>query len=54
MAVRGHRGGTFAVFGTGGPSADSQHVAIEFVQPVIVGEGETARSLGLLDPGVVT
>ncbi len=26
------------VFGTGGPSADAQHVAVEFVHPVIVGK----------------
>jgi D-sedoheptulose 7-phosphate isomerase len=38
MAVRFHRGGTLVVFGTGGPSADAQHVAVEFVHPVIVGK----------------
>ena len=38
MAVRFHRGGTLLVFGNGGPSTDAQHVAVEFVHPVIVGE----------------
>jgi D-sedoheptulose 7-phosphate isomerase len=38
MAVRFHRGGKLMVFGTGGPSADAQHVAVEFVHPVIVGK----------------
>jgi D-sedoheptulose 7-phosphate isomerase len=38
MAVRFHRGGKLIVFGTGGPSADAQHVAVEFMHPVIVGK----------------
>jgi D-sedoheptulose 7-phosphate isomerase len=38
MAVRFHRGGKLLVFGTGGASADAQHVAVEFVHPVIVGK----------------
>src|SRR6202008_3924567 len=38
MAVSFHRGGRLIVFGTGGPSADAQHVAVEFVHPVIVGK----------------
>lgn len=38
MAVRFHRGGRLVVFGTGGRSADAQHVAVEFVHPVIVGK----------------
>src|SRR6516165_2617898 len=37
MAVRFHRGGKLVVFGTGGSSPDAQHVAVEFVHPVIVG-----------------
>jgi hypothetical protein len=37
MAVRFHQGGKLIVFGTGGPSTDAQHVAVEFVHPVIVG-----------------
>ena len=38
MAVRFHRGGKLIVFGNGGPSTDAQHVAVEFVHPVIVGK----------------
>jgi D-sedoheptulose 7-phosphate isomerase len=38
MALRFHRGGRLIVFGTGGPSTDAQHVAVEFVHPVIVGK----------------
>lgn len=38
MARRFHRGGKLIVFGNGGPSTDAQHVAVEFVHPVIVGK----------------
>jgi D-sedoheptulose 7-phosphate isomerase len=38
MAVRFHSGGKLVVFGTGGSSTDAQHVAVEFVHPVIVGK----------------
>jgi len=38
MAVRFHSGGKLVVFGTGGCSTDAQHVAVEFVHPVIVGK----------------
>jgi len=38
MALRFHRGGKLVVFGVGGGSADAQHVAVEFVHPVIVGK----------------
>ena len=38
MAGRFHRGGKLFVFGNGGPSTDAQHVAVEFVHPVIVGK----------------
>jgi D-sedoheptulose 7-phosphate isomerase len=38
MAVRFHRGGKLIVFGAGGASTDAQHVAVEFVHPVIVGK----------------
>ena len=37
MAIRFHRGGKLVVFGAGGSSTDAQHVAVEFVHPVIVG-----------------
>jgi len=38
MAIRFHLGGKLVVFGTGGASTDAQHVAVEFVHPVIVGK----------------
>jgi len=38
MALRFHQGGKLVVFGLGGPSTDAQHVAVEFVHPVIVGK----------------
>ena len=38
MALRFHRGGKLITFGTGGSSTDAQHVAVEFVHPVIVGK----------------
>lgn len=38
MAVRFRRGGRLISFGTGGASADAQHIAVEFTHPVIVGK----------------
>jgi D-sedoheptulose 7-phosphate isomerase len=38
MARRFHQGGKLIVFGNGGPSTDAQHIAVEFVHPVIVGK----------------
>jgi D-sedoheptulose 7-phosphate isomerase len=38
MATRFHRGGKLVCFGSGGPSTDAQHIAVEFVHPVIVGK----------------
>jgi D-sedoheptulose 7-phosphate isomerase len=38
MAIRFHRGGKLVVFGIGAASTDAQHVAVEFVHPVIVGK----------------
>ncbi|HEY6422483.1 MAG TPA: SIS domain-containing protein [Pseudonocardiaceae bacterium] len=38
IAVRFHLGGTLVVFGNGTASTDAQHVAVEFVHPVIVGK----------------
>jgi D-sedoheptulose 7-phosphate isomerase len=38
MAVRFHQGAKLIAFGTGGSSTDAQHVAVEFVHPVIVGK----------------
>ena len=38
MAARFQQGGKLVVFGIGGSSTDAQHVAVEFVHPVIVGK----------------
>jgi D-sedoheptulose 7-phosphate isomerase len=38
MARRFHRGGKLIAFGNGAASTDAQHVAVEFVHPVIVGK----------------
>jgi D-sedoheptulose 7-phosphate isomerase len=38
MAARFTSGGRLIVFGNNGASADAQHVAVEFVHPVIVGK----------------
>nr|WP_245821721.1 SIS domain-containing protein [Lentzea waywayandensis] len=38
MAERFRAGGKLVVFGNGGPSTDAQHVAVEFVHPVIMGK----------------
>lgn len=38
MAGRFAAGGKLLVFGNGGPATDAQHIAVEFVHPVIVGK----------------
>jgi D-sedoheptulose 7-phosphate isomerase len=38
MAVKFHHGGKLLAFGIGSASTDAQHVAVEFVHPVIVGK----------------
>jgi D-sedoheptulose 7-phosphate isomerase len=38
MAVRFHRGGRLFTFGNGGAATDAQHIAVEFVHPVIMGK----------------
>ena len=38
MARRFHQGGRLLAFGTGAWATDAQHVAVEFVHPVIVGK----------------
>ena len=38
MALRFHQGGKLVVFGSGGPTTDARHIAVEFVHPVIVGK----------------
>src|SRR5262249_54581934 len=45
MAERFLRGGGLVAFGTGAAATDAQHVAVEFVHPVIVGK----RALPALD-----
>ncbi len=38
MARRFHQGGRLLAFGTGACATDAQHVAVEFIHPVIVGK----------------
>src|SRR5436190_6277782 len=38
MARRFHAGGRLLAFGNGAAATDAQHVAVEFVHPVIVGK----------------
>lgn len=38
MARRFHQGGRLLAFGTGASATDAQHVAVEFIHPVIVGK----------------
>lgn len=38
MAARFHAGGQLLVFGDGAAATDAQHIAVEFVHPVIVGK----------------
>lgn len=38
MAARFQRGGKLIVFGSGAAATDAQHVAVEFMHPVIVGK----------------
>jgi D-sedoheptulose 7-phosphate isomerase len=38
MALRFHNGGKLIVFGNGMATVDAQHVAVEFLHPVIVGK----------------
>jgi D-sedoheptulose 7-phosphate isomerase len=38
MSDRFHRGGRLFTFGNGGAATDAQHLAVEFVHPVIVGK----------------
>src|ERR1700692_2419272 len=38
MARRFHQGGRLLAFGNGASATDAQHVAVEFVHPVIVGK----------------
>jgi D-sedoheptulose 7-phosphate isomerase len=54
MAARFHRGGKLLVFGNGGGATDAEHIAVEFVHPVIVGK-QALPALSLsADPTVLT
>ena len=52
MADRFDRGGTLFVFGSGAQATDAQHVAVEFVHPVIVGK-RALPALALTSDGPV-
>jgi D-sedoheptulose 7-phosphate isomerase len=54
MAPRFHRGGKLIVFGNGGASTDSNHIAVEFVHPVIVGKRALPAMALTNDPATVT
>ena len=45
MSIRFERGGRLVAFGSGSGSSDAQHIAVEFVHPVLVGK----RALPALD-----
>ena len=54
MAVRFHQGGRLVVFGNGGAATDAQHIAVEFVHPVIVGKRALPAFSLTSDVAVVT
>ena len=54
VAARFHRGGKLLVFGNGGGAADAEHIAVEFVHPVIVGKQALPALSLAADPTVVT
>jgi D-sedoheptulose 7-phosphate isomerase len=54
MAARFHRGGKLLVFGNGGSATDAEHIAVEFVHPVIVGKIALPALSLAADPTVVT
>jgi D-sedoheptulose 7-phosphate isomerase len=54
MAVRFHGGGKLVAFGTGAASTDAQHVAVEFVHPVIVGKRALPALCLTSDAAIVT
>jgi D-sedoheptulose 7-phosphate isomerase len=54
MAVRFHRGGKLIVFGNGGSGTDANHVAVEFVHPVIVGKRALPAMALTNDPATLT
>jgi D-sedoheptulose 7-phosphate isomerase len=54
MAARFHRGGKLLVFGNGGGATDAEHIAVEFVHPVIVGKQALPALSLAADPTVLT
>jgi D-sedoheptulose 7-phosphate isomerase len=54
MAGRFQRGGKLLVFGNGGGATDAEHIAVEFVHPVIVGKRALPALSLAADPTVVT
>lgn len=50
MASRFHRGGRLLAFGAGACASDAEHVAVEFVHPVLVGK-RALPALALEGPG---
>jgi D-sedoheptulose 7-phosphate isomerase len=54
IAVRFHRGGKLIVFGNGGSGTDANHVAVEFVHPVIVGKRALPAMALTNDPATLT
>jgi D-sedoheptulose 7-phosphate isomerase len=54
MAVRFHRGGKLIVFGDGASATDANHMAVEFVHPVIVGKRALPAMALTNDPATVT
>ena len=54
IAARFHRGGKLLVFGNGGGATDAEHIAVEFVHPVIVGKRALPALSLAADPTVVT
>ncbi len=54
LARRFHRGGKLIVFGNGGGSTDAQHIAVEFVHPVIVGKRALPALSLTNDPSILT
>jgi D-sedoheptulose 7-phosphate isomerase len=54
VAARFHRGGKLLVFGNGGGATDAEHIAVEFVHPVIVGKRALPALSLAADPTVLT
>lgn len=52
MARRFHQGGRLLAFGSGAWASDAQHVAVEFVHPVIVGK-RALPALALTNDGLL-